>query len=73
MLEANLVYRDRNKILGQDEANSGGTILFLAPGLQYVTRRWIVEAVVQYPVIQNPHGTALENDYVVRTGFRWNF
>ena len=73
VLEANLVYRDRNKILGQDEANSGGTILFLAPGLQYVTRRWIVEAVVQYPVIQNPHGTALENGYVVRTGFRWNF
>ena len=73
VLEANLVYRDRNKILGLDDANSGGTTLFLAPGLQYVTRRWIVEAVVQFPVFQNLHGTALENDYVLRTGFRWNY
>jgi len=73
VLEVNLVYKDRNKLQGQDDANSGGATLFLAPGLQYVTRRWIAEAVVQLPVTQNLHGTALENDYVVQAGFRWNF
>ena len=52
---------------------SGGTTLFLVPGLQYVTRRWIVEAAVQLPVVQDLNGTALENDYIVRAGFRFNF
>jgi len=73
VLEANLVHRDRNQVNGSDDANSGGTTLFLAPGLQFVTRRWIVEGVVQLPVVQNLHGNALENDYVMRAGFRFNF
>jgi len=33
----------------------------------------IVEAAAQLPVAQNLNGTALENDYVVRAGFRVNF
>jgi hypothetical protein len=73
VLESNLVYRNRNEVNGSDDANSGGTTLHLSPGLQYVTKRWIVESVVQLPVIQNLHGTALENDYVLRAGFRFNF
>ena len=47
--------------------------LYLSPGLQYVTKRWIVEGGVQVPVVQNLNGLALENDYVVRAGFRFNF
>ncbi len=73
VLEANLVHRDRNQVNGSDDANSGGTTLFLSPGLQYVTKRWIVEGVVQLPVVQNLHGNALENDYVLPAGFRFNF
>jgi hypothetical protein len=73
VLEAGLIHRDRNQVNGSDDANSGGTTLFLSPGLQYVTKRWIVEGVVQLPVMQNLHGTALENDYVVRAGVRFNF
>lgn len=73
VLETNLVYRDKNKLNGTNDDNSGGTTVFLSPGLQYVTKRWIVEGVVQLPVIQNLHGNALENDYVVRAGVRFNF
>lgn len=73
VLETNLVYRDKNKVNGSNDDNSGGTTVFLSPGLQYVTKRWIVEGVVQFPVIQNLHGNALENDYVIRTGVRFNF
>jgi len=73
VLEANFARRDRNEVNGSDDANSGGTTLHLSPGLQYVTRRWIVEGVVQLPVVQNLHGNALENDYVMRAGFRFNF
>jgi len=73
VLETNFIHRDKNTFLGQADSNSGGATLFLAPGIQYVTRRYILEAVVQIPVVQNLNGNALENDYVARTGFRWNF
>jgi len=73
VLETNLVHRGRNEVNGDDDANSGGTTVFLSPGLQYVSKRWIVEGVVQFPVVQNLHGSALENDYVLRAGVRINF
>jgi Putative MetA-pathway of phenol degradation len=73
VLESNLIYRGKNEIGGIDDANSGGTTLFVAPGLQYVTKRWILEAIVQLPAVQNLGGTALEDDYTLRAGFRFNF
>ncbi len=73
ILEANLIHRDNDEIGGAEDPNSGGTTLFIVPGLQYVTKRWIVEAGVQLPAFQDLNGTALEKDYVVRGGFRFNF
>ncbi len=73
ILEANLINQGKNRSGGVDDPNSNGTRLFLVPGLQYVTKRWIVEAAVQVPVVQDLNGTALENDYVIRAGFRLNF
>ena len=73
VIETNLIYREKNKVNGATDPNSGGTTLFIAPGLQYVTKRWIAEVAVQIPVSQDLNGTALENDYIVRGGFRFNF
>ena len=73
ILEANLIHQEKNRSGGLADANSNGTSLFLVPGLQYVTKRWIVEAAVQVPVVQALNGTALENDYIARAGFRVNF
>lgn len=73
VIEANLVHAARDRIGGMNDSNSGGTTLFLSPGMQYVTRKWIVEAGVQIPVVQHLNGTALETDYVFTTGFRINF
>jgi len=73
VLEANFLYTDKNEIAGVDDTNSGGASFMLSPGLQYVTRKWIVEAIVQVPVAQNLNGTALEDDFTVRAGFRINF
>lgn len=73
VIEANLIHRGRNRVAGAANRNSGGTTLFLTPGLQYVTRRLVLEAAVQVPVLQSLNGTALESDYVVRAGFRVNF
>jgi hypothetical protein len=73
VLESNLIYQGKNEIGGVNDQNSGGTTLFIAPGLQYVTKRWVLEAIVQLPAFQDLNGTALEDDFTVRTGFRVNF
>ncbi|WP_323844331.1 transporter [Microbulbifer magnicolonia] len=76
VLESNLSHTGRDiddeRGIGLDP-NSGGTQWLLAPGLQYVTQRWILEGAVQLPAASNPHGNALEDDYLVRAGFRYNF
>lgn len=73
VLEANLIHQGRNRVGGTKNPDSGGTTLFISPGLQYVTKRWILEAGVQVPVLQELNGVALENDFIVRGGFRFNF
>jgi len=73
VIETNLLHQAKNEIGGNRDVDSGGTTLFLSPGLQYVTKQWIVAAIVQLPVIQDRGGTALEDDYTVRAGFRINF
>ena len=73
VFEVNLIHQDKNRSDGVKDSNSGGTTLFLVPGLQYVTKRWIVEGGAQIPVVQDLNGTALEKDYIVRFGFRFNF
>ena len=73
VVETNLLHQAKNEIGATKDPNSGGTKLFLSPGLQYVTKRWVLEAIVQLPVVQDLNGTALEDDFTVRSGFRVNF
>lgn len=73
VLELNASYRDRNEVAGARDPDSGGTTLYVTPGLQYVTRKVIVEGAAQVPVAQNLNGGALENDWIFRGGFRINF
>ncbi len=73
VFETNLIYKNKNSTFSVNDANSGGTTLFMAPGLQYVTRRWVIESALQLPVVQDLNGTALENDFILRAGFRVNF
>jgi hypothetical protein len=73
VLESNVLFLQKNRVNSQADHNSGGSQWFLTPGLQYVTQRFVIETAVQIPVIQQLNGTALENDFIVRTGFRFNF
>ncbi len=73
VFEINIVNQSKNRINNVSDQNSNGTRIFLSPGIQYVTRRWILEGGLQIPVSQNLNGTALENDYIVRAGVRFNF
>ncbi len=73
VLESNLIYQGKNEIGGANDPNSGGATLLIAPGLQYVTKRWVLEAIVLLPAFQNLNGSALEDDFTARAGFRLNF
>ncbi|MBI4389503.1 MAG: transporter [Nitrospinae bacterium] len=73
VLEINLVHAAEDRLGGAGDPDSGGITLFIAPGLQYVTRKWIVEAGVQVPAVQRLNGAALKNDYVLNAGVRFNF
>lgn len=73
VMEANLVHIAKDRINGVPNPNSGGTTLFLSPGLQYATQKWVIGAGVQIPVMQRLNGTALKSNYVFTTGFRLNF
>ncbi len=73
VLEANYRNQENNSFVGVDDTNSGGSSLFLSPGIQYVTRKFILEAALQLPIYQNLSGFALKTDYVFTTGFRVNF
>ena len=73
VLELNLINQQKNRLNGISDPNSNGTRVFISPGIQYVTKRWILEGGIQIPASQNLNGTALENDYIVRAGIRFNF
>ncbi len=73
VLEASLIWNGKNKAAGATDMNSGGMIWHLAPGLQYVTSRYVLETAVQIPVIQRLNGSALKTDWVWTAGFRRNF
>ncbi len=51
----------------------GSHELFLSPGLQFITERWIIEAAVQLPVIQEFADNRAETDYRVVVGFRFQW
>lgn len=73
VLESNLIVAGKNETAGIPDLNSGGTTWMLDPGIQYVTKRFILEGAVQIPVIQRLNGQALKQDYMVTAGFRVSF
>jgi hypothetical protein len=73
VLEISANYYDRNRVNGVTDPNSGGFQLYLTPGLQYATRRWIADLGVKIPIVNDLNGTALEPDYSILTSIRVNF
>lgn len=73
VLETNLVWTGRDRAAGLEDPISGRFTAFLSPGLQWVTRRSVIEATIQLPVIQNLDKAALEQDFVASLSYRYNF
>ena len=64
VLELNGRWAAHTRRDGSRVRDSGGQVLFLSPGLQYVTSRLIVEASLQLPVSQSLNGDQVETDFV---------
>ena len=73
VLELSANHYERDHLGGVTDPNSGGFQLYLTPGLQYATRRWIADVGVKVPIVSDLNGTALEPDYSILTSIRMNF
>ncbi len=73
VLELSANHFDHNRLGGVTDPNSGGFQLYMTPGLQYATRRWIADLGVKVPIVNDLNGTALEPDYSILTSIRINF
>lgn len=72
VLELNLTDVAADELF-RNKTASGGTQLLAAPGLQYVTRRWVLESALQLPVFHDVPTGALEDQLVARLSLRANF
>lgn len=70
VLELNNVYQAKNEAAGVRDADSGGYQLFLTPGLQWVSKRAVIELAAQLPVVQELNGSALKTDRRLMGGVR---
>ena len=72
-LESNFSWQSRDRIADIADENSGGTLLFLSPSIQYITERFTLEGAVQIPVVQALNGSALAPDIRLIVGAQVNF
>lgn len=73
MLELNGEWHDYERIAGVKEENSGGTVVFLAPGARLSGDRWSGFVSVGVPLVSNLNGAQVEPDYRLLTGVSVNF
>ena len=73
LLEINGRWRDQARADGNTVAASGGSVLFLSPGVQFITKQGIVEASFQIPVQQNLNSAQLEDDWTAVLSVRIPF
>ncbi len=73
VIEAGLVHSGRNERAVGLDPNSGGTIAFISPGIQYAAQRWISEAAIRFPVIKNLNGSAPQPAASFIISARFNF
>ncbi|MCH7950796.1 MAG: transporter [Candidatus Dadabacteria bacterium] len=70
--EANGFFSQKNKLKGKTIDDSGGNIIFFSPGIQFATKRYILESSIQLPVIQDLNGIQVKTDFILTAGFRVN-
>ena len=72
--ELNGVWSGRDRLAGDPVDDSGGTKLFLTPGLQVIaSENLLFEAAVQLPVHMDLRGSQLEEDFITVLGLRLRY
>jgi len=64
LVELNGSWTRVTRVEGRTREDTGGHVLFVSPGLQFVTSRFVVEASLPLPVVQDLRGLQLEADFV---------
>ena len=71
-VEANGTWSRRDTLQGNPLADSGGPLLLLSPGVQFIPlANFLVEATYQVPVWQGLNGAQLGFDPTLKVGLRW--
>ena len=74
ILELNAVHRQAETIDGAKDPNSGGTRVFLSPGVRAtVDEHWSAYASVGYPISEDLNGAEQETDLRAVVGVSWSF
>ncbi len=72
LLELNGEHGKRSEQDGVRLANTGGTELFLSPGIFWTTRNFAVKAGVQIPIYHNLNGRQDDSDYRAKLTLEWH-
>ena len=73
ILELNGTYTKKLKNNNILNHNSGGTVVYASPGIQFIHANLMIEASIQIPVIESLNGNpAFKPDYTALLGFRIN-
>jgi len=64
LIELNGSWTSVTRVEGRTRGDTGGHVLFVSPGLQFITSRFVVEASLQLPIVQDLRGPQLETDLV---------
>ena len=62
-----------DRLDGHDRLNSGESILYLSPGLKFTTASFVLELLLQNPVVQDQKDSQLKRDMGVIVGTRFLF
>ena len=74
MIELNGEHRGRDETAGHVNENSGGDLIYLAPGLRVgFARKWSAFAQFAIPIVDEPNGIQHETDYRVLVGMGVGF
>ena len=64
VLELSANHHERNRLGGIEDSDSGGFQLYLTPGLQYSTRRWIADFGIKFPIVNDLNGMFINSQLV---------
>lgn len=74
MLELNGEWKEKEKIKGVKDKNSGGSSLFISPGMRFIfSNNWSAYLSGSFPIFQDHNGIQSDIDYKALLGVVFSF